>query len=332
MWKRAASYPPAAMPRVSHPGHRTVAWLSPDWPSRYAAAGAPVVWLTASGICARVLAGIARRVCSGSRRTPEPVASSLMRRVSAPAASEVRSKMSAWPRFRVAVVPSGGVRMTSQVVTPPVPEAVATSVATDSSAVEFVAAASASSAAASVVTVVAVLSVAASVVSAESALSIDASVVTVVAASVVAALSAWVLEASEASCATSSAAAVSVAESSPVPASSAACAPVGARKDAAARLIAARARAAARPGLLYVVGFMGPLDTVLNENRYHSSPGTTPPPPLPPQTPLKIPVLHNQTVYAVTCIHSPSLESYADSVFPLQLLDSRCDGSNCPND
>ena len=319
MWKRAASYPPAAMPRVSHPGHRTVAWLSPDWPSRYAAAGAPVVWLTASGIWVSVLAGIARRVCSGSRRTPEPVASSLMRRVSAPAASEVRSKMSAWPRFRVAVVPSGGVRMTSQVVTPPVPEAVAASVATDSSAIEFVAAASALSAAASVVTVVAALSVA-------------ASDVTVVAASVVAALSAWVLEASEASCTVSSAAAVSVAESSPVPASSAACAPVGARKDAAARLIAARARAATRPGLLYVVGFMGPLDTVLNENRYHSSPGTTPPPPLPPQTPLKIPVLHNQTVYAVTCIHSPSLESYADSVFPLQLLDSRCDGSNCPND
>ena len=57
MWKRAASYPPAAMPRVSHPGHRTVAWLSPDWPSRYAAAGAPVVWLTALGIWASVLAG-----------------------------------------------------------------------------------------------------------------------------------------------------------------------------------------------------------------------------------------------------------------------------------
>ena len=338
MWKRAASYPPAAMPRVSHPGHRTVAWLSPDWPSRYAAAGAPVVWLTASGIWARVLAGIARRVCSGSRRTPEPVASSLMRRVSAPAASEVRSKMSAWPRFRVAVVPSGGVRMTSQVVTPPVPEAVAASVAADSSAVASVAIESALSAAASVVTVVVVLSVTASVVtvasvvSAESALSEAASDVTVVAASVVAALSAWVLEASEASCATSSATAVSVAESSPVPASSAACAPVGARKDAAARLIAARVRAAARPGLLYVVGFMGPLDTVLNENRYHSSPGTTPPPLLPPQTPLKIPVLHNQTVYAVTCTHSPSLESHADSVFPLQLLDSRCDGSNCPND
>ena len=334
MWKRAASYPPAAMPRVSHPGHRTVAWLSPDWPSRYAAAGAPVVWLTALGIWASVLAGIARRVCSGSRRTPEPVASSLMRRVSAPAASEVRSKMSAWPRFRVAVVPSGGVRMTSQVVTPPVPEAVAASVAADAIAVESVAVESvaADSLAVESVAVAPALSVAASVVSAESALSIDASVVTVVAASVVAPLSAWVLEASEASCATSSTAAVSVAESSPVPASSAACAPAGARKDAAARLIAARVRAAVRPGLLYVVGFMGPLDTVLNENRYHSSPGTTPPPLLPPQTPLKIPVLHNQTVYAVTCIHSPSLESYADSVFPLQLLDSRCDGSNCPND
>ena len=334
MWKRAASYPPAAMPRVSHPGHRTVAWLSPDWPSRYAAAGAPVVWLTASGIWARVLAGIARRVCSGSRRTPEPVASSLMRKVSAPAASEVRSKMSAWPRFRVAVVPSGGVRMTSQVVTPPVPEAVATSVATDSSAVEFVAAESvaADSLAVKSVAVAPALSVATSVVSAESALSIDASVVTVVAASVVAALSAWVLEASEASCATSSAAAVSVAESSPVPASSAACAPAGARNDAAARLIAARARAAARPGLLYVVGFMGPLDTVLNENRYHSSPSTTPPPLLPPQTPLKIPVPHNQTVYATICVHSPSLESYTDSHFPSQLLDSHCDRSNCPND
>jgi len=28
------SAPPAAVPRVSHPGHRTLAWLSPVWPSR----------------------------------------------------------------------------------------------------------------------------------------------------------------------------------------------------------------------------------------------------------------------------------------------------------
>ncbi len=60
--------------------------------------------------------------------TPEPVASSLMRRVSAPAASEVRSKMSAWPRSRVAVVPAGAVRMTAQVVTSASDEAVAASV------------------------------------------------------------------------------------------------------------------------------------------------------------------------------------------------------------
>ena len=80
--------------------------MSPDWPSRYAAAGAPVAWLTEAGIWVSVDLLTARSVCSGSRMTPEPVASSLMRRVSAPAASEVRSKMSAWPRSRVAVVPA----------------------------------------------------------------------------------------------------------------------------------------------------------------------------------------------------------------------------------
>ena len=95
MWKRTALYPPAVTPRVSQPGHSTVAWLSPDWPSRYAAEGAPVAWLTSAGIWVRVDLLTASRVCSGSRMTPEPVASSLMRSVRAPDASEVRSKMSA---------------------------------------------------------------------------------------------------------------------------------------------------------------------------------------------------------------------------------------------
>ena len=59
--------------------------------------------------------------------TPEPVASSLMRRVRAPAASEVRSKMSAWPWSRVAVVPPGAVRMSAQVLAPSSDEVVAAS-------------------------------------------------------------------------------------------------------------------------------------------------------------------------------------------------------------
>ena len=190
MWKRAASYPPAATPRVSQPGHSTVAWLSPDWPSRYAAAGAPVAWLTEVGIWVSVDLLTARSVCSGSRMTPEPVASSLMRRVREPDASEVRSKMSAWPRSRVAVVPAGAVRMTAQVVASASDKAVASSV--------------------------------------------------------------------EASVASAAVAAASLATASAVSAvaSSAACAAPGTRKEVAARAMAAKARAAARPGFRYFVGFM----------------------------------------------------------------------------
>ena len=191
MWKRAASYPPAATPRVSQPGHSTVAWLSPDWPSRYAAVGAPVAWLTEAGIWVSVDLLTARSVCSGSRMTPEPVASSLMRRVSAPDASEVRSKISAWPRSRVAVVPAGAVRMTAHVLAPISDEAGAASVVAASASVEFVAA----------------------------------------------------------SVATAS------AVSRPTVASSAACAAPGTRKEAAARAMTAKARAA-RPGFRCFVGFM----------------------------------------------------------------------------
>ena len=154
--------------------------------------GAPVAWLTEAGIWVRVDLLTASSVCSGSRMTPEPVASSLMRRVSAPEASEVRSKMSAWPRSRVAVVPTGAVRMTAQAETSASDEAVAASV------------------------------VAAS-----------ASVVSVAAASV----------------------ATASAVSEPAVASPAACATPGTRKEAAARVIAAKARAA-RPGFRCFVGFM----------------------------------------------------------------------------
>ena len=144
--------------------------------------------------------------------TPEPVASSLMRRVSAPEASEVRSKMSAWPRSRVAVVPAGAVRMTVQVVASASDEAVAASVVS----VPVVSA-----------RVVSLPEVAASAV-ASAALEVEASVVMLVAVS---------------------------AASIPAVASSA-CAAPGTRKEVAARAIAAKARAAARPGFRYVVGFM----------------------------------------------------------------------------
>ena len=87
--------------------------------------GAPVAWLTEAGIWVSVDLLTASSVCSGSRMTPEPVASSLIRRVRVPDASEVRSKMSAWPRSRVAVVPAGAVRITAQVLTSASDEAVA---------------------------------------------------------------------------------------------------------------------------------------------------------------------------------------------------------------
>ncbi len=52
-------------------GHSTVAWLSPDWPSRYAAAGAHLVALAdGGGIWVSVDLLTARSVCSGSRATP----------------------------------------------------------------------------------------------------------------------------------------------------------------------------------------------------------------------------------------------------------------------
>ena len=57
-----------------------------------------------------------------------------------PDASEVRSKMSAWPWSRVAVVPAGAVRMTAHVLASASDEAVAASVVAASASVESVAA------------------------------------------------------------------------------------------------------------------------------------------------------------------------------------------------
>ena len=115
--------------------------------------GAPVAWLTDAGIWVSVDPLTARRVFSGSRSTPEPVASSLMRRVRAPDASEVRSKMSAWPWSSVAVVPWGAVRMASHEVMEPESAAdeagVPSSVEASASAVVTLASAAVASVAAS---------------------------------------------------------------------------------------------------------------------------------------------------------------------------------------